>query len=102
MNPMLPNSNPDETRTKKKLKASKSKLRVINQGTVYDATGRMRTWIREIESGKYGRCTDIVMIARCHEPGGEEAHVRMWHNGTGKREIANFLCTTGAGRTAPI
>jgi hypothetical protein len=42
----------------------KSRLRAIDQGTPYDATGRMIKWARELRSGKLGRCTDVLIVAR--------------------------------------
>jgi hypothetical protein len=58
MNTTVPNSNPTAGRKKR------SKLRAIDQGTPYDATGRMVKWMRELRAGTLGRCTDIVMVAR--------------------------------------
>jgi hypothetical protein len=53
--------------TQAEIKASlkrHSRLRAIDQGTPYDATGRMVKWLRELRSGKLGRCTDVLMVAR--------------------------------------
>lgn len=54
-----------DTEAEKKAKlVSRSKLRAIDKGTPYDAAGRTVKWARELNSGKMGRVTDIVIVAR--------------------------------------
>lgn len=65
MNTTVPTAVLSETEAVKKADLRrKSRLRVIDQGTPYDATGRMIKWARELRSGKLGRCTDILIVAR--------------------------------------
>jgi hypothetical protein len=42
-----------------------SKLRSINKGTIYDVSGKLRKIVHEIESGKHGDVTDVVLALRC-------------------------------------
>jgi hypothetical protein len=41
-----------------------AKLRQIDKGNCYDITRRMRKLIHEIESGKHGEVTDVVIAVR--------------------------------------
>ena len=66
-----------------------SKLRVIDQGTRYDPTGRMIKWARELRSGANGRCTDVLIVARCLTLDGVAYEHFM--NGTGEREVTSAM-----------
>ena len=89
MNKTLPNSNPDETRTGKKLKARLSRLRPLDKGTVYDAEGSITRHMRRIQRGEYGKVTDMVMAIRTEKGG--KTHVRTVFCGSGSVETLHFM-----------
>jgi hypothetical protein len=82
MNKTVPSATnwPDERPRKKTVK-----LRVIDQGTAYDVSGRMIRWARELRTGKLGRCTDVLIVARCM--GKDGLAYEHFSNGTGTNEI---------------
>jgi hypothetical protein len=85
MNKTVPTGRLCDTAAEKNTRARRgSKLRVIDEGTPYDVTGRMIRWAREIRTGKLGRCTDVLIVARCIGPDG--IAYEHFSNGTGTRE----------------
>lgn len=86
MNKTIPTARLCDTEAEKNaILRKKSKLRVIDQGTRYDPTGRMIKWARELRNGASGRCTDVLIVARClAEDGIAYEH---FMNGTGEREV---------------
>lgn len=80
---------------KAKLKA-KHGIRAIDQGTPYDLTGKLRWLARDIESGKQGDITDIVVITR--ERNGQ---IGSFGWGTGFRAQAHHMVSTVKNRLEP-
>lgn len=77
-------------------KVNKSRIRAIDQGTVYDVTGKMREITRRIEQGKEGTITDVVIILR-----GSNGSIGSFHYGTGSRERSHHMVDTTKNRLEP-
>jgi hypothetical protein len=73
----------------KKPAAKPGGLRAIDQGTGYDVSGRLRRRVREIESGKYGRITDSVLLLRSIKDG--EVIFTEFCNGLGTQETYFYM-----------
>jgi hypothetical protein len=80
-----PTNWPDDPRARK-LRAKKSGIRAIDQGTSYDVSGRLRRLIHQIEDGKHGHVTDIVLAIRCIT--GDGIRIRTIY--TGSSEMARL------------
>lgn len=65
MNKTVPTARLCDTEAEKSAKLRRgAKLRPINKGNAYDISGRLRRLIRQIESGKHGEVTDVVLALR--------------------------------------
>lgn len=80
--------------TKKQVR--KSRIRAIDQGTLYDVTGKMKHLTRQIEQGKEGRVTDTVIIIRR-----DNGSIGSFHFGTGNPTVSHHLVSTVKNRLEP-
>ena len=71
-------------------------IRAIDEGTIYDVTGKMRAMVREMERGEEGTITDAVIIIRRNN-----GSIGTRHFGPGGREIAHWMVSTAKGRLEP-
>lgn len=79
-----------DTAAEKKAKLRRgSKLHPIDRGTIYDVTGKMRKWIREMESGDNGDVTDVVMAYRFVKDG--RVGVRTKWLGRSQQEVLHWM-----------
>ena len=83
-------------RTASEAKVKNSRIRAIDQGTVYDVVGSMRQVVRRIENGKEGRITDAIVILR-----GSNGSIGSFHYGTGTRERSHYMVETVKNRLEP-
>jgi hypothetical protein len=83
-------------KTSNKTKVRNSCLRAIDQGTIYDVTGKLRGLARSIDRGEEGDITDAVVILR-----GKNGSVGSFHYGNGSRERAHYLISTVKNRLEP-
>lgn len=95
--PLVPNSNPDDTRSVSKKKTG---LRAVDQGTYRDVNGSLRRLAREIERGEYGDVRDIsVAFSKVAANGSVE--VVGFHFGTGSRADVHWMLSTVKNRLEP-
>lgn len=78
-----------------------AKIRAIDQGTVYDKTGRMRKLVRDIESGKHGAVTDIVCCIAHRDHNGRGIGVTAFHFGPGGAPTAHWILSTAKNSLEP-
>jgi hypothetical protein len=83
-------------RTASAAKVKRSGIRAVDQGTVYDVTGKMRWLTREIESGKQGHITDVLIVTRA-----SNGQIGSFAFGTSHRERAHHMITTVKNRLEP-
>jgi hypothetical protein len=77
-----------------------SKLRVIDHGTRYDISGKLRAIVRRIETGELTP-RDVVVVTRAlpiEQPGGK---VELWHLGTGTIADVHWMLRTAQNRIEP-
>jgi hypothetical protein len=74
----------------------KHSIRCVDQGTVYDVTGKMRSLVRSIENGEEGTITDVVIIARRNN-----GSIGSYHYGHGNHELAHWMVSTVKNRLEP-
>jgi hypothetical protein len=75
-----------------KLKIRRSRLRAIDDGTVYDAATKLIKLARDIRDGKEGQVTDCIVIVRiANLEGGEEVISRVFGNGGWDRWTRMFM-----------
>lgn len=77
-----------------------SKLRVIDRGTRYDVSGKLRSFLREIESGEVKPRDVIVLVTEtvCNNAG---PRVIMRHYGNGTESDMHWMLATAQGRIEP-
>lgn len=75
----------------------KSRLRAIDQGTIYDVTGNMRRLARAIDRGDEGEITDAVVITRR-----SNGSIGSYHYGPGPRERSHHMVSTVKKRLEPL
>jgi hypothetical protein len=68
-----------------------SKLRPIDAGTSYDATGKLRRLIHKIEKGEYGHVTNMVCAIRTIENG--RAGIRTVYTGKSTMDTLHFMAS---------
>lgn len=78
------------------LAVKKSGIRAIDRGTVYDLTGKLRWLTRDIESGKHGHITDVVIISRA-----ANGSIGSFYFGNEPRERAHYMVSTVKNRLEP-
>lgn len=78
----------------------RTKLRVINVGTRYDVSGKLRAFIREIESGEINP-RDVIVLSRETIRNNASARVDMRHYGTGSTEDLHWMLATAQNRIEP-
>jgi hypothetical protein len=66
-----------------------SKIRAIDQGTLYDVPGKLRRLVREIEKGDLGRVTDVVNAVRIVKDG--KVSIRTMYTGTSDMPTLKFM-----------
>lgn len=66
-----------------------SKLRVINRGTLYDIPGKLRKLVHEIENGKHGEVTDIVLALRTVRE--KRTAIETMFTGTSQPEVLHYM-----------
>lgn len=79
---------------------AKAKLRVINRGTRYDITGKMRTLIRHFESGEID-LRDVAIVTRETRQNNASPTVILHHYGYGSVEDLHWMLSTAMGRIEP-
>jgi hypothetical protein len=71
-------------------KKKRGGLRAIDKGTSnYDVTGRLRRLVHQIESGKHGEVTDVVLAIRSINDG--RTGVKPMYLGTSQLEVLHFM-----------
>ena len=88
----VPNANPSDTR--QKLKPKISRLRVIDEGTTYDVSGRLRRLTREIESGELGEIRHCIVLLNCKRKDGSK-YVKTQYYGRGEVEAFAYMIAVG-------
>lgn len=61
-------------------RAKRSGIRAIDQGTSYDVPGKLRHLVHQIETGKHGRVTDVVLAIRGIQHG--KIFIRLFYTGS--------------------
>ncbi|MGA9668396.1 MAG: hypothetical protein WBQ94_04265 [Terracidiphilus sp.] len=69
-----------------------SKLRAIDKGTCYDIPGKLRRVVHEIESGKHGEVTDVILAIRCVRKNSRVALTSIF-TGKSQPEILHYMAT---------
>jgi hypothetical protein len=86
----IPTGRLSDTEAEKKAKLRRgSKLRVIDTGSVYDITGKLRTLIRQIENEKFGKATDVIAAIRFIK--GKKIGIETIYYGTSQSEVLHFM-----------
>lgn len=74
----------------------KTKLRAIDQGTVYDIPGKLINLARQVRSGELQGVSDVMVVAKTHEKDGYHYHV--FGFGCGEPAVQHHMLATGAKR----
>jgi len=77
----------------------KTTIRAIDQGTLYDVTGKLRRLTREIERGEHGQVRNILVILDEVRPNGSSIDVR--HYGESSIATAHWMAATALNRMEP-
>jgi hypothetical protein len=77
-----------------------TKLRIINRGTRYDVSGKLRSLVREIECGQIAP-RDVVVITREFSGNNKSCKVGLRHYGTGSPEDIHWMLSTARNRVEP-
>jgi len=64
-------------------------LRVIDKGSNYDITGKLRRLIHQIESGQHGKVTDVVLAIR--KVKGSQIKIGSMWLGTSQPEVLHYM-----------
>lgn len=90
MNRTVPTANLSETEAEKNKRLRRgSKLRAIDKGTCYDVPGKLRRLVHEIESGKHGDVTDVVVAIRCIK--NNKASLNSIFTGKSQPEVLQYM-----------
>ena len=76
------------------------KLRVIDQGTRYDITGKLRMLTRKIERGEI-KPRDLLVITTETIRNNSSPMVMLHHYGQGSTENIHWMLSTAANRIEP-
>lgn len=78
----------------------RSTLRIIDRGTRYDMSGKLRAIVREIETGEI-KPRDVIVLYREPFKNNHSARVGMRHFGTGSTEDLHWMLATAKNRIEP-
>lgn len=82
------------------MKKKRTNLRVIDRGTRYDVSGKLRAFVREIERGGINP-RDVIILSRETIRNNASARVDMRHFGTGSTEDLHWMLATAQNRIEP-
>lgn len=92
MNKTVPTGRLCDTAAEKNAKLRRgAKLRAIDRGTVYDISGKLRKLLHEIEGGKHGDVTDVVLAIRKVKDG--RTGIATAFIGTSQPEVLHFMAS---------
>jgi len=77
----------------------KASIRAIDQGTLYDVTGKLRQLTREIERGERGKVRNVVIILEQIKP--DSTRIAVCHYGESSRATAHWMTATALNRMEP-
>lgn len=79
-----------DTEAEKKARLRRtSKLRPINKGNSYDISGKLRKLVHEIESGKHGDVTDVILAVRSVKNSQPGIRTAFW--GFSQPEVLHYM-----------
>jgi hypothetical protein len=77
-----------------------SKLRVIDRGTRYDVSGKLRRLVRQIESGEI-KPRDVIVLTTETVRNNAGPRIIMHHYGTGTEADMHWILATAQNRIEP-
>lgn len=90
MNKTVPTGRLCDTPAEKSAKLRRgAKLRPIDKGNVYDISGKLRRLVHQIESGKHGEVTDVVLAIRKIQDNKTEVSTAFY--GKSQPEILHYM-----------